>query len=120
MPIEPVRGHPVPNEDWHDAAQYEHTAARVHQELAALPGLGERTAQWLVAIGITSVAELERRLDAEDGALQVYRDLQASRPGVSLNGLRVLEALRLGCDWRDVPKRRMDELRRELARRDGR
>lgn len=52
-------------------------------ELATLPGLGGRTAQWLVAIGVTSVAELW-----------------------------VLEALRLGCDWRDVPRDRKADLRR--------
>lgn len=84
-------------------------------DLAALPGVGRRTAPWLLDIGIHSAAELDRRLDGEDGAVEVYRALRASRAGVSLNALWVLEALRLGCDWRDVPPARKEQLRDRLA-----
>ncbi len=83
-------------------------------ELAALPGFGPRTAPWLVAIGITSAEELDRPHQPEDGAVEVYRELRRSRPGVNLNALWVLEGLRLGCDWRQVPQARKAQLR-ELA-----
>ncbi len=84
-------------------------------ELAALPGFGPRTAPWLLAIGIRSAAQLDRLLEPDDGAVSVYRALRASRPGVNLNALWGLEALRLGCSWQDIPSARKAELRALLA-----
>ena len=80
-------------------------------ELAGLPGFGVRTAPWLLAIGIRSAAQLDRLLGPDDGPVTVYRALRASRPGVSLNALWCLEALRLGCSWQDVPPARKAELK---------
>ena len=102
-----------------DAAEGARSEAAVLAELAALPGLGPRTTPWLLAIGITSADELDRRLQPVDGALEVFEALRRSRPGVSLNALWVLEALRLGCNWRQVPEDRKRELRARAAAHDA-
>ncbi|CAN5835953.1 hypothetical protein BH20ACT6_BH20ACT6_17490 [soil metagenome] len=78
-------------------------------ELARMPGFGPTTARWLVGIGIDSYADIDAL-----GSLEVYRRLQASRPGVGLNAPWALECLLLGCHWRDLPDSRKAELRREL------
>ena len=78
-------------------------------ELARLPGLGLRTSQWLVDIGIQSYENIDRL-----GSVEVYRRLR-SRPVVTLNALWGLESLLLGCDWRDLPAERKAELRREVT-----
>jgi hypothetical protein len=54
-------------------------------------------------------------LEPDDGAVTVYRALRASRPGVSLNALWSLEALRLGCSWQDITRARKVELKGLLA-----
>jgi DNA transformation protein len=84
-------------------------------ELARLPGLGDTTAQWLVDVGIESYDDIDRL-----GSIEVYRLLQRSRPGVTLNFLWALESLLLGCHWRDLPAQRKDELRRQVGGHDDR
>lgn len=78
-------------------------------ELAALPGLGTRSAPMLVSVGVESCADLDQL-----GSLEVFRRLRTAHDNVSLNFLWALESLLLGCDWRDLPSSRKAELRAEL------
>jgi len=78
--------------------------------LAALPGLGPASARWLSEVGIESYDDIDRL-----GAVEVYRRVRDSRDGVNLNLLWGLEALLLGCHWRDLPAERKAQLRAELA-----
>jgi hypothetical protein len=80
-------------------------------DLEQLPGIGPTTARWLVAVGVQSYDDIDRV-----GSVGVFRRLTASRPGVSLNALWVLEALLLGCDWRDLPAGRKAQLRAAVGR----
>lgn len=80
-------------------------------DLERLPGIGPTTAPWLLAVGVGSYDDIDRL-----GSVEVFRRLQDSRPGLSLNALWVLEALLLGCDWRDLPAERKAQLRAEVGR----
>lgn len=84
------------------------------KELGALPGLGPASARWLLDIGIETPEQLGR-----EDPLEVYLRLRVSRPGVNLNALRVLLALDLGCDWRDVPAAVLTEAKALAIRRES-
>ena len=80
--------------------------------VAALRGIGPKTAAWLVAVGIDSEAELRRI-----GAAAAYRRLKHRDPrGVSLNALWGLHAALEGMPWTAVDRAAKDSLLAELTR----
>jgi hypothetical protein len=78
-------------------------------ELLRLPGIGPRTAPWLLKIGVASYDDLDRL-----GAVTTYRRLLAAGYPATLNALYALEAVLLDCNWRDLPTSRKEQLRAEL------
>lgn len=65
-------------------------------DLTTLKGIGPKSREWLVAVGITTVEQLDAL-----GSVAAYRQVQAAFPArVSLNLLWSLEAALLGIDWR--------------------
>ena len=78
--------------------------------LAALPGLGEKSAAMLVGVGVGSPDDLDRL-----GPVAVYLRLRGTYPGVSRNFLHVLEAIDAGCTWREVSRERKRQLDAEVA-----
>jgi TfoX-like protein len=80
-------------------------------DLERLPGIGPTTASRLVEVGVESSDDIDRL-----GSVEVFRRLEGTRQGVSLNALWVLEALLLGCDWRDLPADRKAQLRAAVRR----
>lgn len=79
--------------------------------LAALPGLATTTATMLVAIGVRSEDDILRL-----GPVEVYLRLRARFDRVSLNFLYGLEAIEVGCSWRDITPERKAQLRAEVAK----
>jgi DNA transformation protein and related proteins len=89
----------------HPGAVADRLGSGSRQELEALPGIGPRTAGWLLSAGINSREEI-----ASLGAVEAYRRLAEREPGVSLNALWVLDGIVTGCDWREVSPSRKGEL----------
>jgi DNA transformation protein and related proteins len=71
----------------------------VHAELAAAANLGPKSAQWLVASGIASLAEL-RRL----GSVAAFARVRRQQPKASLNLLWALEGAISGLPWQTVAR----------------
>jgi len=80
------------------------------EELARLPGLGPKSAVWLVEVGVESMADIDRL-----GSVAIYRRLRWAREGITLNMLYALESLVLGCHWRDLSSDRKASLRVEVS-----
>ena len=80
------------------------------EELARLPGLGPKSAVWLVEVGVESMADIDRL-----GSVAIYRRLRRAREGITLNMLYALESLVLGCHWRDLSSDRKAALRVEVS-----
>jgi DNA transformation protein len=80
-------------------------------DIAALPGLGPKTASWLGEVGITDVPEL-RRL----GAVEAYRRLKHWDPKrVSRNALWGLYAALNNMRWTEIPTAVKTRLLREAG-----
>jgi TfoX/Sxy family transcriptional regulator of competence genes len=78
-------------------------------ELLALHGIGPRTTDWLLKVGITSYDDIDRL-----GAVAAYRLLLDAGYPATLNALYALESVLLECHWRDLPGARKAELVSEL------
>lgn len=69
------------------------------RRVASLPGIGLKTAGWLVAIGIESEAALR-----VVGAAAAYRQLKQHEPqAVTLNALWALHGALAGIRWTSIP-----------------
>ncbi|HVO01172.1 MAG TPA: TfoX/Sxy family protein [Candidatus Cybelea sp.] len=82
---------------------------------AIFPGIGPVTERRLIEIGVKDRAALKKL-----GAVKAYRRLRF-RYGkdVTLNALYGLEAVILGCDWRQLPDSRKTELKRAVEQEKG-
>jgi alkylated DNA nucleotide flippase Atl1 len=65
--------------------------------LADVPGIGKRSLQWMVEIGITSLQELQRM-----DSYQVYAQIKRRHPTATTRLLFVLIAAAENRDWREV------------------
>mgnify|MGYP001292912193 CR=1 FL=1 len=75
-----------------------------------LPNIGPKSAQWLEAVGIKTLEDLE-----ELGAVEAYRRVKARFPGrVSLNMLWGLQGALLDLPWNELPPEMKEKLRKEL------
>jgi len=79
------------------------------RELLSLKNIGPKTADWLVAIGIQSGAEIEAL-----GAVVVYRRLQDRYP-VTLNALWALQGAIMDLPFNQLPEVIKADLLRQLA-----
>lgn len=79
------------------------------QRLRDLRGLGPRTEELLIGLGIRTPAEL-----ADVGPVEAYRLLRDEH-GASLNALYALWAALEDVHWRDVPPEVKAQLRAEVA-----
>ena len=82
------------------------------EELLALRGIGPKTVDWLLQVGIESYDDLDRL-----GSVPAYRLLLDAGYPATLNALYALEAVLLDLHWTDLPAARKAELVRTL--RDG-
>jgi DNA transformation protein len=76
--------------------------------IESLRNLGRKSGQWLRAVGITTIAELERL-----GPLVAYRLVKQRQPKASLNLLWALAAGVKGQDWRKLSVTTKQRLRQE-------
>ncbi|MCK6446150.1 MAG: TfoX/Sxy family DNA transformation protein [Planctomycetes bacterium] len=86
------------------------SAARVATPIAKLENLGPKSAEWLAAVGVQTLAELERI-----GSVRAFARVRDAGFAPSLNLLWALEATLVGARW----NRLSDEVKRELAARAG-
>ena len=79
--------------------------------LTSLKNIGERSAQWLESVGITSSEELY-----ELGVVEAYRRVKDAYPDkVSVNMLYALQGALLELPWNELP----DEMRKQLRKAAG-
>ncbi len=77
-----------------------------------LENIGPKSAQWLEAVGIKTLDDLE-----ELGAVEAYKRVKAAFPGrVSLNMLWGLQGALLDLPWNELPPEMKEKLRREVGR----
>ena len=81
-------------------------------KLSRLKNIGPKSEQWLNAIGVHTLDDLE-----EMGAVAAYRQLKARGFPASLNLVWAIEATVQGIHWRDLPQADKDRLREELKKR---
>jgi DNA transformation protein and related proteins len=74
-----------------------------------LKNLGAVSAEWLRAVGIRTVADLERL-----GPVDAYRLVRRTHPEASLNLLWAVAAGLADLDWRELPEVTKNRLLREL------
>ena len=79
-------------------------------ELLALRGIGPKTVDWLLHVGIASYDDLDRL-----GSVAAYRLLLDAGYPATLNALYALETALLDVHWTDLPPARKAELLRELG-----
>ena len=82
--------------------------------LAGLKNIGPRSAQWLAAVGIRTLGDLD-----QVGTVAAYRQVKAAGFPATLNLVWALEATLLGLDWRRLPADEKARLRAALARSPG-
>ena len=80
------------------------------EDLLALHGIGPKTVDWLLKVGIESYDDLDRL-----GSVAAYRLLLDAGYPATLNALYAFEAVLLDVPWTDLPAARKAELVRELA-----
>ena len=78
--------------------------------LGQVKNLGPKSAQWLSAIGIHTLADLE-----DAGAVQCYQRLRAKGLPASLNLVYAIEAALRGLHWQALPAGVKDGLRQQVA-----
>ena len=76
--------------------------------IETLRNLGPKSCDWLRAVGISSVEELEKT-----GVIGVYRLVKSQFPSASVNLLWGLAAGVRDRDWRDLTQREKDQLRHD-------
>jgi len=75
--------------------------------------LGPKSAQWLEAVGIKTLEDLE-----DLGAVEAYRRVKAAYPGrVSLNLLWAFQGALLDLPWNELPPEMKEKLKREVGNR---
>lgn len=77
----------------------------VRRPVSALKGLGPRSVEHLAMIGIHSVEELLAR-----DPFEVYAQLKATIPGMSLNALYALIGAVEDRNWQDIKRERRGEI----------
>ncbi len=80
-------------------------------KLSRLKNLGPKSEQWLNAIGVHTLDDLE-----ELGAVEAYRQLKARGFPVTLNMVWAIAATMQGIHWRDLPQADKDRLKDELKK----
>ncbi len=83
-------------------------------ELTKLKNLGYKTAQWLHDIGIHTGDDI-----AGLGAVEVYKRLKDSRPGVSVLALYALQGALMDLHWNQLPEDVKADLIRQLENDDS-
>lgn len=77
-----------------------------------LENIGPKSAQWLEAVGIKTLEDLE-----DLGAAEAYKRVKAAFPGrVSLNLLWGLQGALLDLPWNELPPEMKEKLKREVGR----
>ncbi len=79
-------------------------------ELQKLPGLGPKSERQLNAVGIHTVADLQRI-----GPVQAFLLLQRQKPPPSMNFLYALVGALENRHWQDIARERKTELLAQLA-----
>lgn len=74
--------------------------------ITALKNLGPKSAAWLRAIGVHTLADLDRL-----GPLPCFARLRAEGYPATLNLVYAMEGALRGLDWRALPPQRREELR---------
>jgi DNA transformation protein len=75
------------------------------------PNIGPKSAQWLEAVGIKTLEDLE-----DLGAVEAYRRVKAAFPGrVSLNLLWALQGALLDLPWNELPPEMKIKLQKEVG-----
>ncbi|GAB4577572.1 MAG: TfoX/Sxy family protein [Anaerolineales bacterium] len=75
-----------------------------------LPNIGPKSAQWLEAVGIKTLDDLE-----ELGAVEAYRRVKAAFPErVSLNMLWGLQGALLDLPWNELSPEMKEKLKKQL------
>lgn len=80
-------------------------------KLSRLKNIGPKSEQWLNAIGVHTLDDLE-----ELGAVAAFSQLKARGFPVTLNLVWAIEATVRGIHWRDLPQADKDRLKDELRK----
>ncbi|MFN8486357.1 MAG: TfoX/Sxy family DNA transformation protein [Caldilineaceae bacterium] len=84
--------------------------AKPGKAATSLPKLGPQSTEWLVAVGLHSLADVE-----QIGVVEAYRRVKAAFPDrVTLNLLYGLQAALLKISWLDLPPEMKDALRAQV------
>jgi len=86
-----------------------HTESDRGEPIGNLKNLGAASAEWLRAVEIRTIADLERL-----GPVEAYRLVRRTHPQASLNLLWALAAGLADLDWRELPEATKNRLLREL------
>ena len=79
------------------------------QDITELKNLGPRSREWLNAIGIFSLSDLERI-----GAVEIYRQLRELDYPVTLNLVYGIQGAIMSCPWNQLPAEVRDDLRERV------
>lgn len=74
-------------------------------DVSGLRNLGPKSTEWLASIGITTIEQLRAR-----DPFEVYAELKAALPGVSLSMLYALIGAVEDLDWQVVMRERKSEI----------
>ncbi len=78
----------------------------------SLKNIGPKTREWLAAVGIHTLADLEAL-----GAVEAYRQLKAAFPDrVTLNALWGLQGALMGIRWNEIPEDIRQDLLEQVSR----
>ncbi len=89
---------------------FSHRASDLQEPIENLRNLGPTSGQWLRAVGIATIADLERF-----GAVEAYRLVKHQQSRASLNLLWAMVAGLKDIDWRELSERHKQELLAALS-----
>ena len=79
------------------------------RDISELNNLGPRSREWLNAIGIFTLSDLE-----SIGAVEIYRQLRELDYPVTLNLVYGIQGAIMNCPWNQLPPEIRDDLRRQV------
>jgi len=80
------------------------------RSISELDNLGPRSQEWLNAIGIYTMADLE-----EIGAVEAYRQLKELDYPVTLNLVYGIQGAIINCPWNHLPPDIRDSLKKQVS-----
>ena len=77
--------------------------------LSDLPNIGPRSQEWLNAVGLYTLADLENV-----GAVEVYRQLKELDYPVTLNMVYAIQGAIMDCPWNHLPPHIRESLKSQV------